>query len=108
MRRGHTREPFVMLPSRFIDAEMRGELSERQAKLLRLIARRGNEEKRETRLALAAIAAGVDWSWDDDTLLRELRKLRPEWIDYESTQGQRTPYVSVGQGSRCVERATRS
>ena len=93
MRHRDSREPFVMFPARFIDAEMRGELSERQAKLLRFIGRCGKEIKRETRLTLAQIAAGVGWAGSDDALRRELRGLRPEWIDYESTQGQRIPYL---------------
>lgn len=86
-------EPFAQFPYRFIDAEMRGDLSERQAKLCRYIVRHGNEKKRETRLTLAAIRGGVRWEGSDDTLLRELKSLRPEWIDYESRPGQRSPYV---------------
>jgi hypothetical protein len=80
-------EPFTMLPDRFIDAEMRGELSQRQAKLLRFIARNASETKREATLSLAQIAAGVRWKWSEDTLLRELKSLRPEWIDFGSKPG---------------------
>ena len=58
MSRRDSREPFTMFPNRFIDAEMFGDLSERQAKLLRCIARRGSQVKRETRLTLAEVAAG--------------------------------------------------
>jgi hypothetical protein len=86
-------EPFTMLPDRFIDAEMRGELSQRQAKLLRFIARNASETKREATLSLAQIAAGVRWEWSEDTLLRELKSLRPEWIDFGSKPGQRAPYL---------------
>ena len=35
----------------------------------------------------------MGWPWAYDTLIRELKRVRPEWIDFESTQGQRTPYV---------------
>jgi hypothetical protein len=33
------------------------------------------------------------WEWSEDTLLRELKGLRPEWIDFESKPGQRGPYL---------------
>jgi hypothetical protein len=91
--RRDSRELFAMFPNRFIDAEMRGELSERQAKLCRYIVRHGSQEKREARLTLAAIRDGVRWEGSDSTLQRELRSLRPAWIDYASNQGQRRPYV---------------
>jgi len=91
--RGRTREPFVMLPIRFIDAELRGELSERQGRLLRFIARRANEARREARLTLAEIAAALRSEVSPDTVGRELKSLRPEWIDFESGQGRRRPYV---------------
>jgi hypothetical protein len=50
-----SREPFTMLPNRFIDSEMRGELSERQAKLCRYIARSASEKRSEAKLSLAQI-----------------------------------------------------
>jgi hypothetical protein len=86
-------EPFTMLPNRFIDAEMRGELSQRQAKLCRFIARNASQNTREARLTLAQIAAGVGWERSEDTLMRELKALRPEWIDFGSKPGQRAPYL---------------
>ena len=64
------REPFTMLPNRFIDAEMSGELSERQAKLCRFIARSANQRKAQVRLSLSQIATGLRWQWSEDTLLR--------------------------------------
>jgi hypothetical protein len=96
------REPFTMLPDRFIDAERRGELSDRQAKLCRFIARRASESRREARLTLAQIVTGVLWELSEDTLLRELKGLRPEWIDFESKPGQRGAYVIRLTGLRVL------
>jgi hypothetical protein len=86
-------ERFVMLPHRFIDAVMRGELSERQARLCLYIARHASQEKALAKLSLAQIDGGVGWQESDDTLLRELKTLRPAWIDFGSKQGQRAPYA---------------
>jgi hypothetical protein len=86
-------ELFVMLPHRFIDAVMRGELSERQARLCLYIVRHASQEKALAKLSLAQIDGGVDWQESDDTLLRELKTLRPAWIDFGSKQGQRAPYA---------------
>ena len=84
-------EPFAMFPHRFIDAEMRGDLSDRQAKLCRFIVR--NAFQGRAKLSLAQIATGLRWEWSEDTLLRELKALRPQWIDYESRPGQRDAYL---------------
>jgi hypothetical protein len=35
----------------------------------------------------------VRWEWGDDTLLRDLKTLRPDWFDFESKAGQRRPYL---------------
>lgn len=34
-------------------------------------------------MTLRALADGCDWQWSQDTLLRDLRALRPDWIDFE-------------------------
>jgi hypothetical protein len=96
-------EPFAMFPHRFLDAEMRGELSERQAKLCRYIVQHASQEKAVAKLSLAQIAAGVGWQESEDTLLRELKALRPAWINFESKQGQRGPYVIRLTASRCFD-----
>jgi hypothetical protein len=70
---------------------MRGELSDRQAKLCRFIVR--NAFEGSAKLSLAQIATGLRWEWGEDTLLRELKALRPAWITFESKQGQRGPYL---------------
>jgi hypothetical protein len=89
-------EPFAMFPHRFIDAEMRGELSDRQAKLCRFVVRHASQDR--ARLTLAQIATGMRWQQSNDTLLRELKSLRPLWLDFDSSPGQRGPYTFLLTG----------
>jgi len=98
-------EPFTMLPNRLIDAEMRGDLTDRQAKLCRFIVRHASQETGRACLTLGQIASGVRWQWGDDTLRRELKSLRPLWFDFDSRPGQRGPYTFLLTGLALIREA---
>ena len=85
-----------MFPHRFIEAEMRGDLSDRQAKLCRFVVRHASQDR--ACLTLEQIATGMRWTRSSDTLLRELKSLRPLWLDFDSRPGQRGPYTFLLTG----------
>jgi hypothetical protein len=92
------REPFAMFPHRFIDAEMRGDLSDRQAKLCRFVVQHASQNTNRASLTLEQIATGTRWQRSRDTLMRELKSLRPLWLDFDSRPGQRGPYTFILTG----------
>jgi hypothetical protein len=85
-------ELFTMVPNRFVDAVLRGELTERQARLCLYIARHAHQGKGVAKRSLANIAADLQWGKSPDTLMRELKELG-YWFEFDSKQGQRTPYL---------------
>jgi hypothetical protein len=84
---------YFEVPRRFHDATRRGEVNGRQYLLGCYLAGEVHFQTGEVSLTLRALADGCDWQWSEDTLLRDLRALRPAWIDFEVGQGQRQPYV---------------
>lgn len=84
---------YVQVPRRFYDALARGEITGRQFRLGCHLAGAVHWKTGEVSLTLRALADGCDWTWSEDTLLRDLRALRPAWIEFEVGQGQRRPYV---------------
>jgi hypothetical protein len=84
---------YVEVPRRFHDATRRGEVNGRQYLLGCYLAGEVHFQTGEVSLTLRALADGCDWQWSDDTLVNDLKPLRPAWIDFKISQGQRRPYV---------------
>jgi hypothetical protein len=84
---------FTPIPRRFHDALRRGDVNARQFLLGCYIAGEVDFRTGEVALTLDAVIGGVGWEWSEDTLLRDLKALRTVWIDFETRQGQRRPYV---------------
>jgi hypothetical protein len=86
-------ERFTRIPRRFHDALRRDDVNARQYLLGCYLAGEVDFRTGEIALTLDALTDGVGWDWSQDTLLRDLKALRPTWLDFETRQGQRRPYV---------------
>jgi hypothetical protein len=86
-------EPFVRQPRRFHDALRCDDVNHRQFLLGCFLAGEIDFRTGVVALTLRALSDGIGWEWSEDTLLRDLKALRPAWIDFEAKQGQRSPYV---------------
>lgn len=86
-------ERFVRYPRRFHDALRRADINPRQFLLGCFLAGEVDFETGEVALTLGALGDGLGWEWSEDTLLRDLKALRPAWVDFETKQGQRSPYL---------------
>jgi hypothetical protein len=86
-------EPFVSIPRRFYAAHQRGDLNGRQFLLGCYLAGAIDFRTGEVALTTRALEDGIGWEWSRDTLLRDLKKLRADWIDFETKQGQRERHV---------------
>jgi hypothetical protein len=86
------RPPFRMVPDSFIDACASGEINERQFFLGCFILRWASYRTGELSLTLGELLHRSGYKLSDDSLLNDLKVLRPAWLTFESTQGQRSPY----------------
>lgn len=84
---------FARVPQRFYDALASGEVSHRQFVLGCYLAGQVDYVTGKAALTLKALADGLDWPWSDETLRKDLLGMRPQWIEYEVRQGQRSRYV---------------
>jgi hypothetical protein len=84
---------FFIVPLRFLHALERGDVNGRQFKVGCYLAGAIDYRTRELALSLRALAEGCDYGSSDDTLLRDIKAMRPTWIEFEIGQGQRRPYV---------------
>lgn len=88
-----SRPPFRMVPLIFIDACSTGEMNERQFFLGCFILRYASYKTGELSLTLGELRQRSGYKLSPDSLLNDLKALRRQaWIDFESKQGQRTPY----------------
>jgi hypothetical protein len=84
---------FTQIPRRFHDALERDEINHRQFFLGCYLAGKVDYQTGEVAFTLRALADNMGWDWTDETLRKDLRHLRPGWIDYSAKQGQRSPYI---------------
>ena len=91
-----TTDRFAAVPLRFFDALERDEINADAFLVGTYLVGRVDFETGKTARTLRALADGLRWSKSDDTLRRTLARLRElGWIEYETTGGQRRPYVIV-------------
>lgn len=88
------RDLFGRVPLRLIDALKRREVTFDGFAIVAFFCsecwRSGNHEAIYT---FAGLSDALDYPKSLDALSRHLKRLRPEWIDFETKQGQRTPVV---------------
>jgi hypothetical protein len=82
-----------MIPRRFFDALARGDISGRQFQLGCYLAGAVDFRTGERALSLRSLGEEADYGPSEDTLLRDLKALRQDWIEFDISQGRRKPYV---------------
>jgi hypothetical protein len=88
------REPFVITPRRFVDACRSGEISVGAFHVGHWIACRADFLTGRYIVAVRELLAELGRSpGESKTLRRQLAELRPRWIDFGVSQGQRKPWV---------------
>jgi hypothetical protein len=97
---------FEKLPREAAEALRRGELSFKSHGLLTYIIGSIDWKRGDYARKLTALMEDVDWEWTDQHLRNELADLKSAgWIDFESKQGQRSPYC-FRLGRRILEALT--
>lgn len=95
------RDLYGPVPLRLIDALKRREVTLDGFAIVAFFCgecfRSGNHEAVYT---LGGLADALGYRKSADTLSRELKALRPEWIEFETRRGQRTPIVFALTGAR--------
>jgi hypothetical protein len=86
---------FARVPYRVRDALVAGELSFKEFALLMFLILDEDYRSQEVLTTLGVLAARMQWPSDDrqhTSLLRAVKALRPTWIEFTVTKGQRSPY----------------
>jgi hypothetical protein len=84
---------FGAIPLRAHDALRRGDISFQAYGLLCFLICECYRQGDEAVYTLASLRDAAHWDKSIDTLRRELRNLKPDWIDFEVIERQRKPYV---------------
>lgn len=88
-RSGSAAEFFIQIPLRLIDALKRGDISGTGFQIVIFLAAECWRNEGVALYEIGQLQRVLDFKRSRDTFLRELRKLRPEWIDFELGERQR-------------------